>query len=405
MLAERLDFLMKATDTKNSALGRALSFDPSYIGRIRSGKRGLPKQLPFVEPAAAYFARNIKTEHQRELIQTVVFQGNALPESQDALTDALSAWLAEDAPLLGSTDFVTDLLQTFATAGTGESDTTPAGEAPRSHQAQSTAADRETTVYYYGNAGKRDAVRVFLDRLLKDSASHDLLLFSDEDMSWLYEDPAFAGRWAASLIALLQRGSRIRIIHSLNRDLNELMEAVRHWLPLYAAGDITPYYYPRLRDGVYHRTLFLAAGQCAVISDSIGTHTEGMPNLLLTDQRALKGLALEFDHFLSLCMPLMNVYRAKKEEARVLAAIHALAQGDTGGQLLAAYRAEQQLPALWQSHRAGISHRAITLDSLPPGLCLLLREGTGALLLTDHLVFDILTPQLVLSFSEYVAKL
>ena len=38
MLASKLDFLMKLTDTSNSALGRDLGFDPSYISRIRSGK-------------------------------------------------------------------------------------------------------------------------------------------------------------------------------------------------------------------------------------------------------------------------------------------------------------------------------------------------------------------------------
>ena len=55
MTSEKLDILMKITDTKNSALGRALSFDPSYIGRIRTGKRGIPKHMPFIEPAAAFF--------------------------------------------------------------------------------------------------------------------------------------------------------------------------------------------------------------------------------------------------------------------------------------------------------------------------------------------------------------
>ena len=60
MLAEKLDFLLRLTDTSNSALGRALGFDASYISRIRSGKRGLPRDRFFLEPAAAYFARELQ---------------------------------------------------------------------------------------------------------------------------------------------------------------------------------------------------------------------------------------------------------------------------------------------------------------------------------------------------------
>ena len=42
MLAEKLDYIMKLTNTKNSDLAKALDFDPSYVSRMRSGKRGIP---------------------------------------------------------------------------------------------------------------------------------------------------------------------------------------------------------------------------------------------------------------------------------------------------------------------------------------------------------------------------
>lgn len=69
MTSEKLDILMKITDTRNSALAKALSFDPSYIGRIRTGKRGIPKHMPFVEPAAAFFQKILKRIIKKSFFQ------------------------------------------------------------------------------------------------------------------------------------------------------------------------------------------------------------------------------------------------------------------------------------------------------------------------------------------------
>ena len=42
IIADKLNFLMKVTGTKNNMLSRALNFDASHISRIRTGQRGLP---------------------------------------------------------------------------------------------------------------------------------------------------------------------------------------------------------------------------------------------------------------------------------------------------------------------------------------------------------------------------
>ena len=63
--AEKLDFLMKLTNSQNAALGRALRYDASYISRIRSGKRGLPSEEDFLRPAAAWLAARIREDYQK----------------------------------------------------------------------------------------------------------------------------------------------------------------------------------------------------------------------------------------------------------------------------------------------------------------------------------------------------
>ena len=64
----RIDLLMRVTGTSNAQLARALSFDASYISRIRTGKRGLPRERSFIEPAASFFARNVVNSLQADTL-------------------------------------------------------------------------------------------------------------------------------------------------------------------------------------------------------------------------------------------------------------------------------------------------------------------------------------------------
>ncbi len=312
---------MTLTDTKNSVLSKAISFDPSYISRIRRGKRSIPLTPQFVRAVAGYFGRNIKDARQLDALAKVLCPGEALPDSKEALEQMLIEWLGsknEKTP-----DYIRDFLDGFSQASslTGKdpgarsvsalSGRGPlcAGDSPLSgSQIGKTPSE---AWFYYGNEGKRNAVEAFLSRLCKTGKSFMLLLYSDEEMSWLYEDPAFAKRWAGLLFHLLNTGSRIRIPHNITRDSNEMFQAVSKWIPLYMTGAIEPYYYPRLRDGVYHRSLFIAEGDSALISDSVGQQTDSMLNILITDKQAVKALAQEYEEYLSLCQPLMQIYNSR----------------------------------------------------------------------------------------------
>lgn len=98
--------------------------------------------------------------------------------------------------------------------------------------------------YLYGNAGKRKAVEQFLLRILQEEKPQTLLLFSDEDMAWLFEDMTFALRWRELFTEVILKGNRVRIIHTVARNMNEMLEAVMKWVPIYMTGAI-PHSYGR----------------------------------------------------------------------------------------------------------------------------------------------------------------
>lgn len=103
-------------------------------------------------------------------------------------------------------------------------------------------------------------------------------------MAWLYEDAAFAARWAELFTQVLMRGNRVRVIHTVARSMNDMLEAVTKWVSIYMTGAVEPYCYPRLRDGLFQRTMFIAPNTAAIISTSVQQDTDGMLNLFLTDK-------------------------------------------------------------------------------------------------------------------------
>ena len=301
MIAGKLDLLLKLTDTSNSALGRALGFDASYISRIRSGKRGLPRDRFLLEPAAAYFAGRLQAHPLRKnTAAEALCPGRSWPETEAEAEKLILNWLSQDERQ--DMERVERLLSGLAAARLlwPEARLIPAGEAPSG------------AAFYYGTEGKREAVlRLLIDYAAADAPS-ELLVYTDEKMDWFSADEAYNRRWSEAVLRLIERGVRIRIIHTLSRDLGERLDGLRKWTPLYLTGAVEAWYYPKPRDGVFRRTLFVARDFGAVTATAV-EEGEGL-NLLVTEPAAVAALTGEFEDYCALCRPLIQIYGSDKRQ-------------------------------------------------------------------------------------------
>jgi len=306
MFAERFDALMNIAEVSNSLLGRDVNLNPSYIGRLRSGARPLPKKHEYLSAICRYLAGHIKKDYQINALQKLTGINSVAFASSESVASFLEHWLSEKED---DTSVATGrLISGFSRLASGQFSFSPnetaAGEASRKYEA-----------YLYGNIGKRKAVEQFFTAILQEEKPQTLLLFSDENMAWLYEDPAFAARWAEMFTKVLLKGNRVKIIHNLSRDMNEMLEAIAKWIPIYMTGMIEPYSYPRLRDGLFQRTLFIAPNTAAIVSSSIQQDTDNMLNLFIKDKSALDALTAEYQNIFALCRPLMHIYTDQESDA------------------------------------------------------------------------------------------
>lgn len=282
---------MKINNVSNSTLGRYLSFDPSYISRIRTGKRGLPKHQPFIEPIADYFSRNLKEEYQRKLVGDAICPYRPLPDNNVAVRQLIIEWLLDD----------TKDIEQINVSAEDENNSLSGGIDDKS--------------FFYGNKGKRQAVVKFFEDICKLGKPMNLMFYTDEEMSWFCEDETFPAYWTKLLMKIVELGGKIKIIHSFGRGISDMLEILRTWIPVYMSGNVEPYYYPKLRDGIYHRTLFIAQGYSALVSTSVGNKTDDAMNLLLEDKTAVYAVENEFMNYLSMCKPLMNIYNVYNSNA------------------------------------------------------------------------------------------
>ena len=303
--AEKLDFLMNITKTSNSALAHAAMLDASYISRLRTGKRLMPKDNDMIQGMAIFLARQFKEDYQKKALLDVLKLIN-LPGDSNLLADEITRWLIQDGE--SSTQQVGRFLSSLS------------GMASRSEQLSQSDDSKpyfpdEAVSVYHGIEGKRRAAEYFLSEVAACEKPQTLLLFSDEETSWMTADPTYARRWAELMVRVLARGNRIKIIHTISRDLDEMLSAISQWMPLYMTGLIEPYFYPKKRDGVFKRTLFIAPETAAVASNSIGDQVNAAANILYRDRAAVSSFAEEFARYLRLCRPLMQIFTARERDA------------------------------------------------------------------------------------------
>ena len=305
---EKLDILMKITNTSNIALARNVSLDPSFVSRLRRGVRTPAKKENYIMSMAAYFARNCREEYQKAaLSEGLKVSMKNLPSDIGEVTTLIYEWFLADKT--NDTNVIKNFVDNIAQfkfkkpPQISDVDTSIINE--------NLSSDAQV---FYGIEGKRNAVLSAFSLILKEKNPQTLLLYSDESMYWLTENPEFTAKWSALFSQVIMHGNKVKIVHSVTRSHDELFSAVKEWVPIYMTGAIEPYYYPKIRDRVFKRTLFIAPHTVAVTSNSVGNETRNAANFLFTDKDTISALSQEYNNFLSLCRPLMRIFTPESKE-------------------------------------------------------------------------------------------
>lgn len=303
--SDKLTTLLSITDIKSAELADSLGLGRPYISRIKTGERKMPSSPKVVRNIADFFSTRFED----------VFSLNALsnytrdPRINDSVNEGVIAnvifdWLtgvsrAEESP-------AGRFLSSFELFS---SETLPSNRS----QVSGKIPDEKGVFAYYGNEGKRQAVRDLLAYVDSLDKPCKIQLLTDESLDWIVEDIVFS-RWLnASLSKQASRGVSFERIQPPFNGVEFLFSSIERWLPGYMAGAIQQYYYPWARDSLHRRTIFMISGQIALYSNSVFIEREAAMTMLTRDRGIVDKLANDYAMIMKLCRPAMRTYSASTE--------------------------------------------------------------------------------------------
>ncbi|WP_101910595.1 hypothetical protein [Marasmitruncus massiliensis] len=299
---KRLNLLMTVQNIANSRLAKSLSVDASLVSRWRTGKRIPSPRNSYVREIAAFFVAQAKLESQKNtLFELMNLEPQERSENPQKITEQLLAWLNEgniqDESIIEFLDRLnlprkSEVLLPNAEVRTCQ----PAGRPVNAE-------------VFYGLGGKQDVIIRFLSAVAASRKPCTLLLYSDESMDWMMKSKEFNHQWQALLLKIIAQGWKIKIIHTIARDLSQLLTAIDQWMPIYMTGAIESFYFPKFREHIVRRTLFIAPGIAAVTSTSFSPSVTNPQLFYYTDPDMIKNLTVEFQEFLKTCYPLMQIFK------------------------------------------------------------------------------------------------
>ena len=310
VFGEKLDAVMELAEISNIRLGKLVSIDASYISRFRNGLRS-PKSNPqTMNTICASLLRRIGEQNKMKQLSAL------MKADPDDLTDEEEAfsrfhdWLY-DTEKNDSSSVIEKLLENIDTFSIDTKTRLPSFETVAAEEAA-----KSKDAAYFGSTGLQNAVLRFLCDVISGGGK-ELYLYSDQNMNWLTE-PAFRLKWAALMLGCVQSGVKIHVIHNVDREITEMIEAIISCLPLYMSGMIRSYYCKKQKHSRFSNTVFLCPDiACVKGSNVIGTEDRSGEYRYDTDPKLLEIHQAAFEGLLDDAKPLVRIYSDLESEGLI----------------------------------------------------------------------------------------
>ena len=299
---QKFDILLRELEINVSKMASALHYDPSYISKIRTGKRTPSDVWGFAENVCGYIVRNFSGQEELNKIVALTGCDNETlmhPENSFIL---LRNWLCSGK--FETMDYISGFLQKMDEFNLDDYIRAIHFD---SFKVPKVPFQLPVSRQYYGLKEMREGELDFLKHTVLSKSMEPLHLCCDMPVEDMAQDQEFAKKYMFGLAMVLKKGLHIHIIHDVERPMKDMMLGLENWIPLYMTGQISPYYLKGIQNKVYSH-LHYTSGQAAMTGDCISGHHDTAHYYLTSRKEEVEICRKNTKYLLKKAHPLMELF-------------------------------------------------------------------------------------------------
>lgn len=306
--SQKLDILLRELDINISRIAAFLYYDPSYLSKIRTGRRNPAHQQQFVEKVCEYVIANYKDEQDRKKVVYLIQCNEDELAGSSSYRRKLREWLNSSMP--DGVDYVSAFLRKVDSFNLDDYIRAIHFD---SFKVPKVPFQLPVSRHYYGLKEMREGELDFLKHTVLSKSMKPLYICSDMPVEDMAADEDFAKKYMFGLAMVLKKGLHIHIIHDVERPMKDMMLGLENWVPLYMTGQISPYYLKGVQNRVYSH-LHYCSGQVAMTGDCISGHHD-LAHYYLTSRKEEVSISQKnMEFLLKKAHPLMDIYREERKK-------------------------------------------------------------------------------------------
>ena len=309
VFSDKFKAVLKLANLSNIRLAKLLNIDASLVSRWRTGF-STPSAAKLQDSLCSILLSRINSQGNKKELAELLSVEYSIIDSDEPAYGALKEWL------FSCRDTNSDIVERFLSAIDDISFDGKISVLPFEIAADK-ALLSDRSLYYTGNEGLQKAVIRFLGNAARSKAK-ELWLYSDQSMDWMTGSKEFMLKWFSLMLECLKGGTKITIIHNIDRGLEEMTAAIKGSLPLYMTGNIHSYYSTRPGGGRFTNTIFLAPDKACIFNCGITGQTEKARYDYITDEKGLAFYKEMYAMLMKDCKELLKTYAHSLKQTSVI---------------------------------------------------------------------------------------